>query len=79
MCTGYRIDGVVRDIPSTSHDFFVAEPVYEELPGWPSTNHVNFLKYMTFIEERVHVPITYISYGPKTDEMETKSNLIMNI
>jgi len=79
VCTGYRIDGIVRDVPSTSHDFFVAEPVFEDLPGWPSTNHVNFLKYMTFIEEQVHVPITYISYGPKTEEMETKSSLIMNI
>ena len=79
VCTGYRIDGVVRDVPSTSHDFFVAEPVYEELPGWRTTDDVNFLKYMTFIEEQVSVPITYISYGPHTDEMETKSRLIMNI
>jgi adenylosuccinate synthase len=79
VCTGYRIGGVVRDVPSTSHDFFVAEPVYEELPGWRTTDDVNFLKYMTFIEEQVNVPITYISYGPHTDEMETKSRLIMNI
>ena len=79
VCTGYRVAGNVREIPSTSHDFFVAEPVYEELPGWPSTEHVNFLKYMTFIEEQVHVPITHISYGPKTDEMETKGSLIMGI
>lgn len=79
VCTGYRIDGVVRNVPSTSHDFFVAEPVYEELPGWRTTDDVNFLKYMTFIEQQVGVPITYISYGPHTDEMETKSRLIMNI
>lgn len=79
VCTGYRIGGVVRDVPSTSYDFFVAEPVYEELPGWRTTDDVNFLKYMTFIEEQVSVPITYISYGPHTDEMETKSRLIMNI
>ncbi|HWQ21619.1 MAG TPA: adenylosuccinate synthase [Clostridia bacterium] len=79
VCTGYRIDGVVRDTPSTSHDFFVAEPVYVELPGWRTTDDVNFLKYMTFIEEQVSVPITYISYGPHTEEMETKSRLIMNI
>ncbi|RIE16486.1 adenylosuccinate synthase [Candidatus Cryosericum septentrionale] len=79
VCTSYRIGGVVRDVPSTSHDFFVAEPVYEELPGWRTTDDVNFLKYMTFIEEQVSVPITYISYGPHTDEMETKSRLIMNI
>lgn len=79
VCTGYRIGGIVRDVPSTSHDFFAAEPVYEELPGWRTTDDVNFLKYMTFIEQQVGVPITYISYGPKTDEMETKSRLIMNI
>ena len=78
-CTGYRVDGVVRDMPSTTHDFFVAEPVYEDLAGWQTTDDVNFLKYMTFIEQQVGVPITYISYGPHTEEMETKSHLIMTI
>ena len=66
-------------MPSTTHDFFAAEPVYEDLAGWQTTEDVNFLKYMTFIEQQVGVPITFISYGPHTDEMETKSHLIMNI
>ena len=79
VCTGYRLGGVVHDVPSTTHDFFAAEPVYEDLAGWQTTEDVNFLKYMTFIEQQVGVPITYISYGPHTDEMETKSHLIMNI
>ena len=79
VCTGYRLGGIVHDVPSTTHDFFAAEPVYEDLAGWQTTEDVNFLKYMTFIEQQVGVPITFISYGPHTDEMETKSHLIMNI
>ncbi len=35
ICTGYRIDGEVRDEPPLlPHRFDECEPVYEELPGW---------------------------------------------
>ncbi len=32
--------------------FFVAKPIYEELDGWSDTNDINFLKFISFIEEK---------------------------
>jgi adenylosuccinate synthase len=68
ICTAYDVNGKIKDIPSSSYDFFVAKPVYETLKGWPNTQHINFLKYMTFIEEKTGIKINYISYGPKTED-----------
>jgi adenylosuccinate synthase len=34
---------------------------------------------MTFIERETGVEIDYISYGPRTEEMKTRNDLIMNI
>ena len=79
VCVGYDVKGKIKDIPSSSYDFFVAEPVYETLDGWPDTDHINFLKYLTFIEENTGVRINYISYGPKTEEMMHKNELIKRI
>jgi adenylosuccinate synthase len=79
ICTAYDVNGKIKDIPSSSYDFFVAKPVYETLKGWPNTQHINFLKYMTFIEEKTGVKINHISYGPKTEEMMGKNTMIQLI
>ncbi|HOO33214.1 MAG TPA: adenylosuccinate synthase [Thermotogota bacterium] len=79
ICTAYDVNGKIKRIPSSSYDFFVAKPIYETLKGWPNTDHINFLKYMAFIEDETGVKINYISYGPKTEEMLTKNELIRNI
>jgi adenylosuccinate synthase len=79
VCVAYDVDGVVKELPSTSYDFFRAKPIYETVSGWPVTDHINFLKYMTFIEKETGVEIDYISYGPKTEEMKTRNDLIMSI
>jgi adenylosuccinate synthase len=79
LCVAYDVDGVIKEVPSTSYDFFRAKPVYESIAGWPTTDHVNFLKYMTFIESETGVEIDYISYGPKTEEMKTRNDLILSI
>ncbi len=79
ICVKYKIGNEEKEIPSSSHDFFKAEPVYETLKGWPETNHINFLKYITFIEKHTGIKIKYISYGPKTEEMCYKEDLIMKI
>ncbi|MDD4040140.1 MAG: adenylosuccinate synthetase, partial [Mesotoga sp.] len=79
VCVAYDVDGVVKEVPSTSYDFFRAKPIYETVKGWPTTDHINFLKYMTFIERETGVEIDYISYGPKTEEMKTRNDLIINI
>jgi adenylosuccinate synthase len=79
ICTKYDVDGKIKEIPDSSYDFYKAKPIYETLKGWKSTNDVNFLKYMSFIEEYTGVKINYISYGPKTEEMCTKNDMIMKI
>jgi len=79
VCVGYDVKGKIKEIPSSSYDFFVAKPVYESLKGWKSTEDINFLKYMAFIEEKTEIQISHISFGPKTDQMITKNDLIKNL
>ncbi len=79
VCTKYKVNGKIKEIPSTSYDFFKAEPVYETLDGWSKTEHINFLKYITFIEKNTGIKVDYISYGPKTEQMCYKQDLIMKI
>lgn len=79
ICTHYEVNGKLKDTPSSSYDFFVAKPKYIELDGWKDTNEINFLKYLSFIQEEVGVDIDYISYGPKTEEMCSKNHLVLNI
>jgi adenylosuccinate synthase len=79
ICTGYRIDGEVRDEPPLlPHRFCECEPVYEEHPGWAEPTHgitefaklpVNARKYLARMEELAGVPIDIVSTGP--DRAET--------
>jgi len=74
ICTGYRIDGAVRDEPPLlPHRFSECEPVYEEHPGWSEPTHgiVDFgrlpataRKYLARMEELAGVPIDIVSTGP---------------
>lgn len=78
LCTGYKISGVVSDIlPVGAEALALAEPIYEDLPGWKtSTFGVNVLEklpenarlYLKRIEEICAVPIDVISTGPDRDE-----------
>ena len=78
LCTGYKISGTVSDIlPVGAEALALAEPIYEDLPGWKeSTFGVNVLeklpenaqRYLKRIEEICAVPIDVISTGPDRDE-----------
>ena len=78
LCTGYKIAGSVSDIlPVGAEALALAEPIYEDLPGWKeSTFGVNVLEklpenarqYLKRIEEICAVPIDVISTGPDRDE-----------
>jgi adenylosuccinate synthase len=73
ICTGYRIDGEVRDEPPVlPHRFSDCEPVYEEHPGWSEPTHgitefarlpANARKYLARMEELAAVPIDIVSTG----------------
>ncbi|HWJ05989.1 MAG TPA: adenylosuccinate synthase [Steroidobacteraceae bacterium] len=79
ICTGYRIDGEVREEPPLlPHRFCECEPVYEEHPGWAEPTHgitefaklpANARKYLARMEELAGVPIDIVSTGP--DRAET--------
>jgi adenylosuccinate synthase len=74
ICTGYRIDGEVRDEPPLlPHRFSECVPVYEEHSGWSDPTHgiVEFAKlpttarkYLARMEELAGVPIDIVSTGP---------------
>jgi adenylosuccinate synthase len=74
ICTGYSIDGEVRDEPPLlPHRFSDCTPVYEDHPGWSETTHgitefaklpANARKYLARMEELAAVPIDIVSTGP---------------
>jgi len=79
ICTGYRIDGEVRDQPPMlPHRFSECEPVYETHPGWkePTSGITDFARlpenarrYLARMEQLAGVPIDIVSTGP--DRAET--------
>jgi adenylosuccinate synthase len=81
VCTHYLIDGVeTHDFPFDVHDANMT-PVYEEVEGWNCdlTTLENYetapeaLKnYVSYLEEKLEVPITVVSVGP--DRKQTLSN-----
>ena len=78
LCTGYKIAGTLSDIlPVGAEALELAEPIYEDLPGWKeSTFGTNVLEklpanarnYLKRVEEICGVPIDMISTGPDRDE-----------
>lgn len=78
VCTGYDIDGVVTDEFPITPVLNKAKPVIEYLDGWKCNisgikNYEdlpeNAKKYVEFIEERIGYPVTYVSNGPKRDDI----------
>ena len=78
VCVGYEIDGEVTDMFPTTPRLMRAKPVFETLPGWKSdvrgiTDYnalpANAKGYVEFLEERIGVPVTIVSTGPKRHEI----------
>jgi adenylosuccinate synthase len=78
VCVAYRIDGEeTTEFPSDLARLARAEPVYETLPGWQA-NTVGLVdfdqfpeaarSYIAFIEERLGVPASLVSTGPRREE-----------
>ena len=72
VCTQYNIDGqLTEDFPYELGGNVV--PVYESLPGWKKpltgvTSEKDFpvalSNYISFIESKLHVPVSIVSVGP---------------
>jgi len=79
ICTGYRIDGEIRENPPLlPHRYAEVVPVYEALPGWsePTAGLTEFARlpenarrYLARMEELAEVPIDIVSTG--ADRAET--------
>jgi adenylosuccinate synthase len=63
VCIQYQIHDVVKDVPSHSHEFLLAKPVYVQMPSWQTMADKNFDDFVAFIESSVGVRVTYISHG----------------
>lgn len=79
VCTGYESSGTIKKMPMIANEFRDVNPVYKTLKGWKSVFDINFLKYITFIEQELDLEIHYISYGPNTEDIMSKKEFILNI
>ncbi len=77
VCTRYRVGDKLTDrFPNDLATLERVEPVYEALPGFgdlsdaatPADLPAAARDYVRFIEERLEVPISIISTGPKREE-----------
>jgi adenylosuccinate synthase len=77
VCVGYEIDGKVTDQFPVTPKLLKAKPVFETLPGWKSDirGETDYAKlpaqakaYVEFLEQKIGVPITMVSTGPKRHE-----------
>jgi adenylosuccinate synthase len=78
VCTAYMLDGKeIHDFPTEHQTLSRVTPVYKSLKGWMASNadaksfgemHENARNYVTFLEEALDVPVTFISVGPGRDE-----------
>ncbi len=73
LCTHYILDGEKIDYFPYDVNEVDLIPIYQSLPGWNSDltelesfsdAPENLKKYVTFLEEKLEVPITIISVGP---------------
>ncbi len=78
ICTAYKINGEKITRFPVSRLLDVAQPVFEELPGWKTDiGEIRTFEdlpqkardYVLFIEERIRVPIRWISVGPRREQI----------
>lgn len=79
VCVSYELDGEqLGAFPTDLSALDRVKPVYETLPGWqePITGArrladlpANARRYVDFVAEATHVPVTVISVGPARDQV----------
>jgi adenylosuccinate synthase len=78
ICTGYRVGGqVMKRLPASIAAQEAAEPIYDEMPGWPGSTRgarsyaelpAEAVKYIRRIEELVEAPVVLLSTSPERDD-----------
>lgn len=78
ICVGYEVDGEVTENFPVTAKLNRAKPVYEAMPGWKcdirgETDYDKFppelKQYIAVIEEKIGVPITMVSTGPRREDI----------
>ena len=73
ICTSYEINGIEIDYFPYDTNADNLKPIFKELPGWDedltsitrfSDLPKNFVKYISFLENALEVPIEIVSVGP---------------
>ena len=73
ICTSYQINGIEIDYFPYDTNTDNLKPIFKELPGWDedltsvtrfSDLPKNFVKYISFLENALEVPIEIVSVGP---------------
>ena len=73
ICTSYQINGIEIDYFPYDTNADNLKPIFKELPGWDedltsitrfSDLPKNFVKYISFLENALEVPIEIVSVGP---------------
>jgi adenylosuccinate synthase len=73
ICTGYRTGGQILDeMPADSDDLALAEPVYEDLEGWPTASASDVppsatkaaARFVSRVSELIGIPVWATSWGP---------------
>ena len=79
-CVAYKKNG--ETLTHLPYDIEGVEPVYEEIKGWQCDltkikNEADlptaFIDYVKYLEEKLGVPVKYISIGPDRDQTITRS------
>ncbi|WP_340817969.1 adenylosuccinate synthase [Methanolobus sp. WCC4] len=78
VCVAYELDGQTIDYPPEDTSALArCKPVYEDLPGWDDdlTGVKEFddlpqaaKDYITYLEEKMGVPVEYVSVGPAREQ-----------
>ncbi|MCF8383165.1 MAG: adenylosuccinate synthase [Chlorobium sp.] len=78
VCTAYMLDGrEINDFPTDHETLSRVKPVYKTLKGWLSSNahartfeemHQDARNYVSFLEDALEVPVTFVSVGPGREE-----------
>ncbi len=79
VCVAYKIQNKrYLEIPASMYDYHSCVPVYKKFPGWnediSQIKKYNDLplaakRYLFFIETQLHVPIAFVSVGPKRSQL----------
>lgn len=83
VCVGYKLqDGTITDQFPVSAQLDHAEPIFVYYPGWKCDISAaksfdelprNAKRYVEFVESAVNVKVTYVSVGPKREQLITRN------